>query len=176
MAFAFKAATTFRRTYFFFSDVQNVRAARRIATHGAASLPNGGFTLVEIVMVIAIIGILASLSVPKFLNLSGAAKESATKAGLGSIRAVLAIKYAQSATGGSAATFPGSLGATDFAGDPPKNAVTANATTITALTTTTTGTATHASAGFWYVSGPTNSADYGKAGAYSDGTTNTSAY
>ena len=136
-----------------------------------------GFTLIELVMVIAIIGILASLSVPKFLDLSAAAKASATKAGLGSIRSVLAIRYAQSATGGAAATFPGSLAAADFAGDPPKNVNLAAAPTIiTALTNTTGGTVTHATAGFWYVSGPTSSAVYGKAGAYSDGTIDTSSY
>ena len=135
-----------------------------------------GFTLIEIVIVIAIIGILAALAIPKFLDLSGSAKEAATKAGLGTLRAVLATKYAQSATGGAVATFPTSIVAGDFAGDSPKNAVTANSTVVTALTETVSGTATHASAGFWYVSGPTNSASYGKAGAYSDGTTNTSAY
>ena len=137
---------------------------------------SSGFTLVELVIVIAIIGILASLSIPKFIDLSLAAKESATKAGLGSLRSVLAIKYAQSATGGAAATFPATIVAGDFAGDSPKNAVTANATVVTALTNTTGGTITHATAGFWYVSGPTSSAVYGKAGAYSDGTVNTSAY
>ena len=137
-----------------------------------------GFTLIELVMVIAIIGILASLSVPKFLDLSLAAKESATKAGVGTIRSVLAIRYAQSATGGAAATFPGTLVAADFAGDSPKNVVAggANSTVVTGLTTTTGGTVTNATAGFWYVSGPTSSAVYGKAGAYSDGTVNTSAY
>ena len=136
-----------------------------------------GFTLIELVMVIAIIGILASLSVPKFLDLSTTAKASATKSGLGSIRSILAIRYAQSATGGVAATFPGSLVASDFAGDVPKNVViAANPTVITALVATVGGTVTHATAGFWFVSGPTSSADYGKAGAYSDGTVNTSAY
>ena len=136
-----------------------------------------GFTLIELVMVIAIIGILASLSVPKFLDLSSASKASATKAGLGSIRSVLAIKYAQSATGGVAAAFPGSLAASDFAGDAPKNVLlAASPTQITALTETTGGTVTHATAGFWFVSGPTSSASYGKAGAYSDGTVNTSSY
>src|SRR5262245_46937419 len=134
-----------------------------------------GFTLIELVIVIAIIGILAAIAIPKFLDLSGAAKESATKAGLGTVRAVLATKYAQSATGGAAATFPASLVAGDYAADAPKNLLN-TFTVVTALTETTGGTVTHASAGFWYVSGPTSSASYGKAGAYSDGTVNTSAY
>ncbi len=136
-----------------------------------------GFTLVELVIVIAIIGILASLSVPKFIDMSGSAKISATKAGLGSLRSILAIRYAASATGGATASFPASLVASDFGGSSlPKNALN-TFSVITALTTTTTGTATHASAGYWYVTN-TTAPDYGKAGAYSDptGVTNTSDY
>ena len=134
-----------------------------------------GFTLIELVIVIAIIGILAALAIPKFQDLSGAAKEAATKAGLGSVRSTLAIKYAQSATGGATASYPASLAATDFAGSElPKNAVN-GFTGVTALSTTTTGTATHASVGFWYVTN-TTAPDYGKSSAYSDGTINTSAY
>ncbi len=138
---------------------------------------NRGFTLVELVIVIAIIGILASLSAPKFIDMSGSAKISATKAGLGSLRSLLAVRYAASATGGATASFPASLVASDFgASNSPKNALN-TFTVVTALTTTTTGTATHASAGYWYVTN-TTAPDYGKAGAYSDptGVTNTSDY
>ena len=160
----------------FFSDMNNFRAIRRFFMQVCSMSPEGAFTLIELVMVIAIIGILASLAVPKFLDLSGSAKQSATKAGLGSLRSVLAIRYAASATGGVTASYPTQLAASDFAGaEVPKNALN-TFSGVTGVTETTTGLTTNASAGFWYVSGPTNAANYGKAGAYSDGSTNTSGY
>ena len=131
-----------------------------------------GFTLIELVMVIAIIGILASISIPKFLDLSGSAKAAATKAGLGSLRGVLATKYAESATGGSAAAFPTVINATDFAGGVnPKNMLPTTALSgVTATASAPGATTSHASVGFWYITSS------GVAGAFSDGTVDTSAY
>ena len=136
-----------------------------------------GFTLIELVMVIAIIGILASISVPKFLDLSGAAKVSATKAGLGSLRAVLATKYASSATGGATASYPASLTTADFAGNElPKNGL-SGLSGVSALGATISGTVTSPNTtGFWYVS-DNASANAGKSGAYtSTSTTDTTSY
>ncbi len=139
------------------------------------SFNRAGFTLIELVMVIAIIGILSAIALPKFFDLQTSAKIAATKGNLGAVRSALAIKYAMSATGGGSASFPSSMSGTDFAdGQAPKNSLTGNSG-IAALSATVSGTSTSATNGFWYVS-LSSDANYGRAGAYSDGTNNTSDY
>lgn len=132
-----------------------------------------GFTLIELIIVIAIIGILATVAIPKFVDLSGQAKIAATKGSLGAVRSVLAIKYAQSATGGGVASYPTIISSTDFADNrDPSNALSGNSS-VTAVAAIPAGTATNAH-GFWYVTAA--GANYGRSGAYSDGTVDTSTY
>lgn len=64
-----------------------------------------GFTLIELIMVIVILGVLAAVAVPKFVDLSGNAEASACKSNQATIESAAAIKYAENAANGSAA-FP----------------------------------------------------------------------
>ncbi len=52
-----------------------------------------GFTLIELMIVVAIIGVLAAVAIPKFAELVTKAKESKVKAGLGALRSAISIYY-----------------------------------------------------------------------------------
>jgi prepilin-type N-terminal cleavage/methylation domain-containing protein len=81
-----------------------------------------GFTLIELVIVIVILGILASVAIPKYEDMREQARVATMKGQLGSIRSAIAIQYARNALNGSA-TFP-TLDGTIFAdGRVPKEPV-----------------------------------------------------
>ena len=52
-----------------------------------------GFTLIELMIVVAIIGILAAIAIPQFAQLVAKSQEGATKGNLGSVRSALSIYY-----------------------------------------------------------------------------------
>jgi prepilin-type N-terminal cleavage/methylation domain-containing protein len=64
-----------------------------------------GFTLIELMIVVAILGILAVIAIPRFAVLIDRAKESRTQGNLGCIRSAVAIY-----NGANSGTWPTTLG------------------------------------------------------------------
>lgn len=54
-----------------------------------------GFTLIELMMVVAIISILSSVALPKFANMVRRSREAATRGNLGAIRSAISIYYSE---------------------------------------------------------------------------------
>jgi MSHA pilin protein MshA len=58
------------------------------------SVRQGGFTLIELVVVITILGILAAFAVPRFVALEGQARTASRDALAGSVRSAAALAHA----------------------------------------------------------------------------------
>jgi prepilin-type N-terminal cleavage/methylation domain-containing protein len=65
-----------------------------------------GFTLIELMIVVAIIGILAAIAIPKFASLIRKSGEGASKGNIGAIRSSLSIYY-----GDMEGQYPSQIGA-----------------------------------------------------------------
>lgn len=65
-----------------------------------------GFTLIELVIIIVVLGILAAIAIPKYQDITSDAKEASCRSALGGLRSGITIWYANQAVKTGTAGWP----------------------------------------------------------------------
>ncbi len=71
-----------------------------------------GFTLIELIMVIVLLGLLAVVAIPQYTNLQTQAKTAATQGVVGGVRSGIYTKYAANLAQNITPAYPATLGGT----------------------------------------------------------------
>ena len=73
---------------------------------GSAIRDQRGFTLIEIIMVIVLLGIIAAIAIPKYIDLRTEAADATASGIVGAIVSSASIGYADMVTHNTSSTFP----------------------------------------------------------------------